>query len=397
MPNSRRRFKGRPCPAYVPHPKTHNAIPSALSVQVKTLIYYRLILNKGYTRKMSLFISILLLWALPGFAMPPSVPGFLFYQGFVGHQVVYFNHHNRSLSVSTEYTCVAPLAHPAAARRAGGIQFVCWIDQDGAGDATNIPLQVSTSLSDTHAESLGQVSWIFRLATGPHMSPFPRNAEAPRVFSSYGIFWSQVQAYAASDGRSDVTSLEWISNPDYDRRWEQFGASRYSQPIFFPESDWGEQYSRLVSIGGDLFLPRRFMNELTNSRNPTFGDEQRLILRQLLDWDPELEPTRDFPLLRRTYSKRLQKRVTFLAKLTRSVSSLTTMALQQIDWSGIGLSLSLRMALEGGLPSPSQCAEALRATAGHLQSSRVSACRTLCIKNKDTLKPSSGGITLGKT
>ncbi|KAK2601909.1 hypothetical protein QQS21_004500 [Conoideocrella luteorostrata] len=188
-----------------------------------------------------------------------------------------------------------------------------------------------------HLQSF-QRGWIFRIAASPNMVPLAS-------FKGYthaalgGVLWSQVQTYAPTDSSWEDNSagFRWQNNSDYDPRWEHYGANG-QQPLL---SGVGRP-ANLTS----LQLATQFMNELTSRQNHLLGVDQCNTLRELLDWNPDSEPTRDFPLIRH-----------------RQPESLQSMALRQFDWTTVNIPPYLQMVMAEGIPTAAQCLQ----TSGELK------------------------------
>lgn len=208
--------------------------------------------------------------------------------------LVYYNDYTSGRSGSAlSPTAEVPVRAPAAVRQVGGIQYF--------GDAPSEPqyLIVSEDLDSTWLASriLDRIGFVYELAPGPHTVA---TNDDGFYYVVGGIVWSQIRRFAFTDGtESSSQSLSWTANTDYDRRWEQFGP-RVPQPLLWGDQGHEEQLSRLHMAGFDSrAVYRLYMQELTSSRNTDASDHQRMVLRELLDWDPDLEPDRDLPLLRR--------------------------------------------------------------------------------------------------
>ncbi|KAJ6442891.1 phosphoinositide phosphatase [Purpureocillium lavendulum] len=121
--------------------------------------------------------------------------------------------------------------------------------------------------------------FIYRLSPGPHFIATDHD-EIYNVIG--GIAWSQIIEFAFATG---------------DERWEGFGV-RASQPAFTGGEGEEEQLERLRAAGYDSeSAERAYMNELTGPRNTDVDESQREILRELLDWDPVLEPDHEEKLV----------------------------------------------------------------------------------------------------
>ncbi|PHH59693.1 hypothetical protein CDD81_2665 [Ophiocordyceps australis] len=162
------------------------------------------------------------------------------------------------------------------------------------------------------------------------------------------IPWSQVHSYAFIEYERpqfvDARRLKWEFNLDYDKRWEEFSIS-CKQPLLS-----GEDVS-LRQGATAREAARQFVNRLTSPSNTLLDAKQLETLRELLDWNPELEPDRQFPLVRRMQP----------ARLTSSVVRQHSGFLQQFDWSTFDLPRGLKQALSSGTATSSQCSEALTA------------------------------------
>ncbi|KAL3961065.1 hypothetical protein ACCO45_006182 [Purpureocillium lilacinum] len=202
----------------------------------------------------------------------------------------------------------------------GGIQYF--------GDDPSEPqyLIVSEDLDSTWLASriLDRIGFVYELAPGPHTVA---TNDDGFYYVVGGIVWSQIRRFAFTDGtESSSQSLSWTVNTDYDRRWEQFGP-RVPQPLLWGDQGHEEQLSRLHMAGFDSrAVYRLYMQELTSSRNTDASDDQRVVLRELLDWDPDLEPD---PLM-------------------------------AIDWTTVKIPERLQKKLLGGLPTGDECGQVVR-------------------------------------
>ncbi|KAK2591884.1 hypothetical protein QQS21_010408 [Conoideocrella luteorostrata] len=183
-----------------------------------------------------------------------------------------------------------------------------------------------------------QRGWIYRITASPNMVP---RVSSDGLHPGYthaalgGVLWSQVQAYAPIDmSWGDSQEFHWQDNLDYDPRWRFYGANGV-QPLLS-----GEYHIRDTTLRN---LAREFMNDLT-SPEPGFLDADKLKnLRELLDWNPESEPKRDFPLIRH-----------------RQPPSLTSATLRGFDWSTVDIPAHMRMVMKDGIPTSADCAKIIR-------------------------------------
>ncbi|KAK2592211.1 hypothetical protein QQS21_010099 [Conoideocrella luteorostrata] len=183
--------------------------------------------------------------------------------------------------------------------------------------------------------------WIYRIAASPNM--IPRQAEAPGSITYTalgGILWSQVQAYAPIDRSSNGGDLQWQPNPDYDGRWENFGLGGVQPFLSGRDRPADMTTSEIV---------RLFFNDVSGQDNNALNAERRTILRELLSWNTDVEPSRNFPLIR-----------------GQQVESLTSMTLRQFNWGSLNLSPFFNLMLSEGIPTAAQCAELLFMVGGHL-------------------------------
>ncbi|KAG8415901.1 hypothetical protein J3459_013962 [Metarhizium acridum] len=200
--------------------------------------------------------------------------------------------------------------------------------------------------------------WIYRIATGPNVwrAEWQDALGNPMSLSRAlgGLPWSQIISFTELSGSANAEvrnlfetlterdpavppqvatmQLSWMSNQDYDAAWENYGAVRGIPPRVF---DNPEGMTRLE-------LARDLMALVTSSR--VVPDAQRRQqLRELLDWDTDAEPGRDFPLLRHGQPTTLQAAV-----------------LSRIPWGLVQIPPEIRLALASGLVNVGQCAIALR-------------------------------------
>ncbi|GJN85545.1 hypothetical protein PLIIFM63780_009113 [Purpureocillium lilacinum] len=128
----------------------------------------------------------------------------------------------------------------------------------------------------------------------------PDQDAEPRHYMTVGaVMWSQIMAFAVTNGTDTVDDLVWQSNPEYNRTWEQFGGSPW-QPMFGPVGPGArEQMRRFHRLARDDTDPYgEFLDELTIYPNPALDEGHRYIIRALFDWDRRMEPERGFPLAR---------------------------------------------------------------------------------------------------
>ncbi|PHH67376.1 hypothetical protein CDD81_145 [Ophiocordyceps australis] len=177
--------------------------------------------------------------------------------------------------------------------------------------------------------------WVYQVAASPHMVPHVGWARAFTHAAVDGIPWSAVRQWALSEGdwQSRSTNLEWFPNPDYDARWEMFGPNS-PQPLL----------SRMFPVRGQTarWIARAFINDLTSRQNTALSPSQLETLRELLDWNPDQEPDRDFPLVR-----------------TRQPVPLTTAVLQQYDWSRHSVPPQMQLMLVGAILPLAECIQVM--------------------------------------
>ncbi|KHN94413.1 protein-tyrosine phosphatase [Metarhizium album ARSEF 1941] len=242
--------------------------------------------------------------------------------------------------------------------------------------------------------------WIYEIATAPNMllhnGPSYHGVEYFSFHGIGGIVWSQVVRFAElslshTGIRDHVTSLTdqdpsfpswmssveftWMQNPDYNSQWERYGAMRGLPSDIF---DNPRGTTRVQ-------LARELMRVATSSQIVP-DQRDRETLRQLLDWDVEREPDRNFPLIRHVQPPRLD-------------ASALSRLLPQIDWSTVQIPTSLQIALASGLANAVQCDLALqpfkdwffsRGSRGRKRQAQKPACDQLgaLIKDmKDVPKP----------
>ncbi|KHN97402.1 protein-tyrosine phosphatase [Metarhizium album ARSEF 1941] len=215
----------------------------------------------------------------------------------------------------------------------------------------NLPYRAWHYISPLEQQTPAPRVWIYEIATGPNTLIFP--GEPPRVRGIGGIVWSQVTRVtelslshpSIRDHVEDLTddtplyppflnSVEWtwMQNPDYDRRWETYGGVQGIPFTFFSDPPRSATPQEVRDV----------MTLVTSSQ--LFPDQaRRQVLQELLDWNVEREPHRNFPLLRRGQPPRLD-----------------TSALSQIDWSKVQIPPQIQMALLSGLANVAQCGQALR-------------------------------------
>ncbi|RDA93075.1 hypothetical protein CP533_4070 [Ophiocordyceps camponoti-saundersi (nom. inval.)] len=168
----------------------------------------------------------------------------------------------------------------------------------------DIPLSVESQASGQ------QDLWLYQIAPSPNMVPIIDEWRVG-LMSLGGVLWSQVQQLAmvpSINGRMDYSRLRWELNPDFDPRWLRFG-------INGPQTLLSGLEPLPEGISSHRQLAQTFMNELTGS-NPSLSEDQRRTLRELFNWDPETQPSRDFPLIHPS----------------ENPESLASLALQDIDW-----------------------------------------------------------------
>ncbi|KAJ6445479.1 hypothetical protein O9K51_00240 [Purpureocillium lavendulum] len=266
-------------------------------------------------------------------------------------QVFWYNDHNYQrliqFSVPTAFDGLdipLPVIHPAYYRQQGGIQYFT----NSFRRPTRLPVWATDDLAFRQSRIFmgGRASFIYRIVASPNIISGPVNAVGQESEISYAIgaiLWSQVQSYAATTGEEVAASeLIWVANPDFDPRWLNYTYSP-PQPLITGGPGWQEQRERLQ--GRVILSPERlFMDELTSLRNPALNPASLQTLRDLLDWDNQRDPSRDFPLLRRFY-----------------VPTLASWALMSIDWRAVdGLTGAQQMTLRGGIPGPALCLQGIR-------------------------------------
>ncbi|GJN84925.1 hypothetical protein PLIIFM63780_008489 [Purpureocillium lilacinum] len=292
--------------------------------------------------------ACLALWARRSYAVPPTPAPepreMVFEHGMGAHDVVY---HITIPQFANEPLMHFPTVTPAQVQRQGGIQEL---------DGYALPrlLLTSSNLSEVLEQGAHNPgSWIYELATGPHMIESGAinadpDAEPRHYLAVGGIVWSQIISFAVTDGQDRAEDLEWQVNSAYNNTWERFGASQW-QPIFGGDGPGAaEQSERLQRLAADEMDPYgEFLDELTGNYNPALDDAQRQTLRELLDWDRTHFPARTWPL----------------ARQNNSPTQLTVTALGT-DWGALNVETRLRLTLEGGLPSAIDVVRLLRFLAG---------------------------------
>ncbi|KID73740.1 uncharacterized protein G6M90_00g001370 [Metarhizium brunneum] len=199
--------------------------------------------------------------------------------------------------------------------------------------------------------------WIFRIATGPNvwLGEWQDVLGNPMSMSRAlgGLPWSQIINFTELDGtNADVRNLfetlterdpvvppvvatmelSWMNNDDYDAAWGNYGSVRGIPHRVF---DAPEGMTRME-------MARDLMALVTSSR--VVPDAQRRQeLRELLDWDIDAEPGRDFPLLRHGQP-----------------TTLEAAALSRIQWGQVQIPPNIQLALASGLVTIGQCGTALR-------------------------------------
>jgi len=228
----------------------------------------------------------------------------MFHHGMSGPDVAY----HIALHGDARYTQTSTLI-PAVAYLRGGIAHL---------DARGMPnfLNVSTDVAEIHRQGAGhQGTWIYQVATGPHMVNVPpgANEETRRYLAIGAIFWSQVMAFAVTTGADTAEDLVWQPNPGYDATWAEFGASPW-QPMFGRSSTEHERRAQAAvfyRLASDTANPHgEFINELTGDFNPTLNHAQRQTLRTLLHWYPPWNHDRSFPILAAQSGTYMQSRLT---------------------------------------------------------------------------------------
>ncbi|KAK2589600.1 hypothetical protein QQS21_012723 [Conoideocrella luteorostrata] len=233
---------------------------------------------------------------------------------------------------------------PANARREGGIfefQDANPTSDEAWGYNTNEEESGFTLVTrnlnearDDYFQSFPR-AWVYRIAASPNIVP-RAGLEGYTHAALGGVLWSQVQAYAPIDsGWNDAREeFHWQDNLDYDHRWDNYGPSR-PQPLLSGDGRPEGVTSR--------DLARQYMNELTSPQNQLLNENQRNDLRELLDWNPEKEPKRDFPLIRH-----------------QQPPSLISSTLRQFDWSTVDIPDHLRMVMKDGIPTSADCTRIIR-------------------------------------
>lgn len=228
----------------------------------------------------------------------------MFHHGMSGPDVAY----HIALHGDARQTQTSTLI-PAVAYLRGGIAH---------HDARGMPdfLNASTDLAEIHRQGTGhQGTWIYQVATGPHMVNVPpgANEETRRYWAIGAIFWSQVMAFAVTTGADTAEDLVWQPNPGYDATWTEFGASPW-QPMFGRSSTEHERRAQAAvfyRLASDTANPHgEFINELTSDSNPTLNHAQRQTLRTLLHWYPPWNHDRSFPILAAQSGTYMQSRLT---------------------------------------------------------------------------------------
>ncbi|KAF4595017.1 Protein-tyrosine phosphatase [Ophiocordyceps camponoti-floridani] len=274
-----------------------------------------------------------------------------------------------------------PLHHPERIRNRGGFFTNVTGTSEGdwgwefAGDSSQW-LSLGRNLSHVVAawpRSLQAIGWVLRVATSPNMIEAPQWANlayGTRTREPWfrqrfthlalgGIFWSQVYSYASLSSMpagGPVTALWWQANEQYNRTWESYGASSPQSTLS------GFELSNMTLRE----LARNFMNEITSRQNRRengeLTDGEVLVLRQLLNWDPEQDPNRDFPL-----------------RAAGHVTRLETQAMRSVNWEGIpGTPPHLLPRLIAGVATLAECAATYRSIFRHPRRSEESIEDTAC-------------------
>ncbi|PHH89129.1 hypothetical protein CDD83_6621 [Cordyceps sp. RAO-2017] len=174
--------------------------------------------------------------------------------------------------------------------------------------------------------------WVFRASAVPTM--VTRNGAVRHLHALGGIPWTAVQAWCLTTGDPDRRAYEWQLNDDWDARWSRFGPGGELPPLNHVVPPRGLSSRQLA---------RDFVNALLSDRNGLYSADRRRDLRQLYDWNPDLEPDRDFPLIRR-----------------RQAESLVSLTLRHFPWFNIsGMAPHVQHMLAGGLPTAWQCLEGI--------------------------------------
>ncbi|KHN96399.1 uncharacterized protein MAM_05688 [Metarhizium album ARSEF 1941] len=211
---------------------------------------------------------------------------------------------------------------------------------------------------DPRGRSPARRVWIYELATSPNMlvqaPPDGRSNEIAFTQTLGGTVWSQVSRFTEislshptiRDGAARLTGqdawypdwmnsveVSWMLNPDYDSRWEAYGATQGIPSGVFNQAPEGMTRVELATDIMALVTSSRLLPDL----------RRRQTLRELLDWDTDREPERNFPLLRHAQPLRLE-----------------AAALPLIDWSLVQIPPEVQLALASGLATAAQCAAALQ-------------------------------------
>ncbi|KAJ6438181.1 Benzoate carboxyl methyltransferase [Purpureocillium lavendulum] len=286
-------------------------------------------------------------WANVYISLPPEPERekpFAFSHGQYSHDIVYFATFSAGTPGTPQWM---PAITPIRIRNNDGIQD---LDENQLPDL----IPATSSFDDLYGITQRYNSaWIYRISTGPHMIRQPDMTEGQKrdYLAIGGILWSQISAFAVVMEGQNRTDLVWRENPEYDRFWEQYGASPW-QPLF-DATDPGR--AAALSRFHDAVGPDQddtdpygfFLDELLRNDNPTMTRTSRNRLRRLLDWNRGDEPSRTFPL----------------GRTIRDVS-LQVHALLAVDWTGLGLPADTVRMLQGGFPLEDQVGQAVIALAG---------------------------------
>ncbi|KAK2591516.1 hypothetical protein QQS21_010791 [Conoideocrella luteorostrata] len=209
---------------------------------------------------------------------------------------------------------------------------------------------------DPRSDSPAQRAWIVEIATSPNILMMSRARQNAGVayLALGGMVWSQVVRFteispsqtgirepiatlreddAFYPGWMNAVQLTWMTNLDYNRAWETYGATQGLMTGVFDNPPQGTSRAQLA---------RDLVSAVTSSQLIR-EQPRRQRLRELLDWDIDREPHRDFPLLRTAQPPRLD-----------------ASALPLIDWARVQIPPDVQIALASGLATAVQCTSALQ-------------------------------------
>ncbi|PHH71765.1 putative enterotoxin [Ophiocordyceps camponoti-rufipedis] len=236
---------------------------------------------------------------------------------------------------------------------------------EARGPWIHLNRSLSTTVRDLDAGHQDYI--IFAVAASPNMVTLeedPSRREATHAALG-GIQWTQIRAwtYLSWDQWRYPASFEWQMNREFNRSWERLGPSGPQPALRGPPSPG--RLAEASPVHGPLYeaVAWSFMGFLTEP-----GTELRNLFAELVDWDLEFEPWRNFPLLRRGI---LQDEVSRPATAASSPNplpesppepeSLQTIVLRQLDWANLDVPLFIRHAmLASAALTPQLCDAALR-------------------------------------